>query len=112
MRLKAGTIINTLLEDSAGCIPVRLSETRALLVGHLNSCPVQVLDAALEGIYLFEPAPDSLHGQTCQFEVQLVKMVHGATNLFIEHRGGGPALELTCDSVLGNWIRPVIVIRT
>ena len=52
VRLKAGIMINTLLEDSADRIPVRLRKTRALLAGHLNRCTAQVPDAELERVYL------------------------------------------------------------
>ena len=46
--LKAGTVINTLLENCTDRIPVRLCEDCVLLAGHLNRCPSQVADAMLE----------------------------------------------------------------
>ena len=45
VRLKAGTVINTLLEDYADLISVRLHDKHALLAGHLNRCPAQVAEA-------------------------------------------------------------------
>ena len=84
----------------------RASEGRApgllLLTGHLNRSPAQVEDAALRGTFLFEPATTSLGDASFQFEAQVVSVIDGFTDLHIEHRGAGPALELPRGKVLGE----------
>ena len=51
--LGAGALIHQVTE-TADRMPVRLRADCALLTGHLNRCRVQVDDATLSGVYLFE----------------------------------------------------------
>ena len=73
--------------ESADRIPVRLRADCALLTGHLNRCRVQVDDATLSGVYLFEPGASSLRDALCQLEAQVVEVRNGLTELHVEHRG-------------------------
>ena len=81
---------------------MRLRAACALSTGHLNRCPVQVEGAALTGTFLFESATSSLGDASCQFEVQVVDVRDGLTDLFVEHRGAGPSLQMCRGGVLGK----------
>ena len=99
--LEAGTLINQLTE-CADRIPVRLRAVCTLLTGYLNRCPVQVEGAALTGTFLFESAASSLGDALCQFDAQIVDVRDGLTDLFVEHRGAGPSLQMRRRGVLGG----------
>ena len=101
LSLEAGALIHQITE-CVDRIPVRLRADCALLTGHLNRCPVQVDDAALTGTFLFESAASSLRDALCQFEVQIVDVRDGLTELYVEHRGAGPSLRMRRGEVLGE----------
>ena len=99
--LKAGTLINSLYDDGPERFPVRILLPCTLLTGHLNRCHAQVEDTVLQGRFLFESATHSWDDTRCQFEVQVVNVRDGLTDLYVEYQGMGPALKLPCGQVLG-----------
>ena len=55
--------------------------------------PGWVEDEELDGTYVFEPTT-SLSDKSCQLAVQMVTVSNRLLDLYVEHRGAGPALEL------------------
>ena len=101
--LGAGALIQQVVEEkSMDRVPVRLRADCSLLTGHLNRCRVQVDDATLSGVYLFEAGASSLRDALCQFEAQVVEVRNGLTELYVEHRGAGPSLRMRRGEVLGE----------
>ena len=80
--LGAGALIHQVTEiETAHRMPVRLRADCALLTGHLNRCRVQVDDATLSGVYLFEADASSLRDALCQFEAQVEEVRDELTDL-------------------------------
>jgi len=80
--LGAGALIHQVTElESADRVPVRLRADCAILTRHLNRCRVQVDDATLSGVYLFEADASSLRDALCQFEAQVEEVRDELTDL-------------------------------
>ena len=98
---RAGTVINSVREECGlDRVPVRVGQDCAMLAGHLNRCSVRAEGGTLRGTYLFEPT--HTFSTQCQLEAQLVNVVNGTTDLYVEHRGAGPAIQLPRDLMLGE----------
>ena len=72
-----------------------------MLAGHLNRCHERVEGGKLRGTFLFEPM-HALSSTHCQFEAQMVNVVDGIADLYVEHRGAGSALKLPCSLMIGK----------
>ena len=44
----------------------------------------------------------ALSSAHCQFEAQMVNVVNGTTDLYVEHRGAGPAIQLPVGLEIGE----------
>ena len=77
---------------------MRVGQDCAMLAGHLNQCHARVDCRMLRG---FEPT-HVLGSAHCRFEAQMVEVVNVAVDLYVEHRGAGPAIALPADLMLGQ----------
>ena len=67
--IRAGTVINALIEEGPDRNPVRLGQDCAMLAGHLNRCIAQVESGTLRGT--FEPTK-ALGNAHCLLAAQVV----------------------------------------
>ena len=102
--LSAGLQINTVVGGVSlpqGGGEVRLSRDTAIETGALVKCSCDVDVGGFNGTFVFESTSDTGEDH-CFIAAQIVNVQNGCIELFVEHRGAGPAWLVPRGKVLGR----------